>query len=305
MFLFLGGILFCMKYSVVIPVRNEERNIAVLFSELKAVMDFLSEPYEIIFVNDGSTDNTKNEILKLKDVVMIDFVRGYGQSAAFDAGFHAATGDVVISMDGDLQYDPHDIPKLLRVLDKNKLDVVTGFRAKRMDRLSVRFMSFFGRFLRIVFFDDKIYDAGCSFRVYRRDCLLNLVLWGEMHRYMLLLLKKNGAKIGQIKVNHRKRIFGKTKYDFTKSFRGFIDLLFVWFILNFEDRPMHFFGYVSLVSFGISIVSVFFSLLFFVLFLMFSFVSFFLGVITDYTIRDFFRAGKSKGFYQIRKVYKI
>ena len=294
-----------MKYSVVIPVRNEGENIQRLFSELKEVMDLLGDSYEVIFVNDGSIDNTKDEILKLRDVVLIDFVRGYGQSAAFDAGFRAARGEVVISMDGDLQNDPHDIPKLVFALDNKNLDVVTGFRAKRMDRFSVRFMSFFGRVLRVVLFNDKIYDAGCSLRVYRKDALLGLVLWGEMHRYMLLLLKKNGARIGQVRVNHRKRVFGRTKYNVTKAFRGFIDLLFVWFVLNFEDTPMHFFGYFSLVSFVLSFVSLFFSFLFFVLFLMFSFVSFFLGIIADYAIREFFRAGRSEGFYKIRKVYKL
>jgi len=211
--------------SVVIPVYNEEGNVTPLYNELKNVLENIHCSFEIIFINDGSTDKTLFELQKLKDITIINLNKNYGQSAAFSAGFKAVNGDIVITLDGDGQNDPKDIPFLIKKLKNENLDVVAGWRKNRHDSFSIILISNIGRILRFILFSDKINDAGCSLRVYRYEAIKNLILTDKMHRYILLILKLKGFKIDEMIVNHRPRLLGKSKYNISKIWEGTFDLL--------------------------------------------------------------------------------
>ncbi len=249
-----------IEYSVVVPVYDEEGNIEKLYSETKDVLNSLSKTksYEIIFVEDCSSDNSKdilkNIAKKDKNVKIIVLNKNYGQSTALDAGFKASKGNLVISMDGDGQNDPADIPKMLEKLKKENLDVVTGWRKNRKDKSGIKLLSRFGKFLRSVFLHDRVHDTGCTLRVHKKEAVKSLDLQGEMHRYILALLRWKGFKIGEIPVNHRKRENGKSKYGYQKMYKGFIDLVYVWFIQKFSQRPLHIFGLAGIVSAGIGVL---------------------------------------------------
>jgi len=240
-----------IEYSVVIPVFDEEGNIVKLDKEIKEVMNKLSKNYEIIYVNDGSTDNTLENLKKLKDVIIVNLNRNYGQATALDTGFKIAQGELVISIDGDLQNDPKDIPRMIEKLHKERLDVVCGWRKKRKDDLGIRILTRIGRFIRRRFVKDDVHDTGCTLRVYKKEAVKSLDIQGEMHRYILALLRWKGFRIGELKVNHRPRIHGKTKYGYLKAVRGFIDLIYIWFIQKYSQRPLHIFGSLGLISFGL------------------------------------------------------
>ena len=247
-------------YSVVIPVYNEQGNVEKLNQEIKQVMFSLKETYEVIYVNDGSTDKTIDELKSLKRVKIIDLNKNYGQATALDAGFKAAQGEIVISMDGDLQNDPKDIPKLLRKLKKDNLDVVAGWRLHRKDKSGIKILTKIGRFIRRHLINDKVHDTGCTLRVYKRKAVKSLDISGEMHRYILAILRWKGFRIGEVVVNHRPRINGKTKYGYDKAIKGFVDLIYIWFIDKFSQRPLHIFGSAGLIAFGAGILSGLFSL---------------------------------------------
>ncbi|VVB77919.1 Glycosyltransferase AglD [uncultured archaeon] len=236
-------------FSVVVPVYNEEGNLKELDNEIKEVMDELGKAYEIIYINDGSRDNSLNELKKLKDVKIIELNRNYGQATALDCGFKSAKGEIVISMDSDLQNDPKDIPRLLKKLKDENLDVVAGWRRKRKDKAGIKILTKTGKFLRRVLIKDVVHDTGCTLRVYKREAVKSLDLQGEMHRYILALLNWKGFKIGELETNHRPRVHGETKYGYSKAVRGFIDLLYIWFIQKYSQRPLHVFGYLSVFSF--------------------------------------------------------
>ena len=244
-----------IKYSLVVPVYNEDGNVVRLDNEIKEVMDKLAGSYEIIYVNDGSNDDTLQHLKKLKRVNVIDLNRNYGQSIALDAGFKAAKGEFVISMDGDLQNDPKDIPRLLKKLQDDNLDVVAGWRKKRKDKSGIIVLTRTGRMFRHLLINDKIHDSGCTLRVYRKRAIKSLDLWGEMHRYIVALLRWKGFRIGELEVNHRARVNGKTKYGYGKGVRGLIDLLYIWFISKYSNRPLHAFGYLSILSFLFGILA--------------------------------------------------
>ena len=244
-----------MEISVVIPVYNEEGNIKKLYDEIKKVISTISKDYEIIFVNDGSTDNSLIELKKLRNVKIIDLNRNYGQSTALDAGFKESKGEIIVSLDGDGQNDPNDIPKLIKKLKEENLDVVAGYRKHRQDKFSIRVLTLLGRFLRKLLINDEVHDTGCTLRVYKKEAVKSLDIGGEMHRYILALLRWKGFKIGEIEVNHRPRLYGKTKYGYRKSIRGFIDLIYIWFIQKYYQRPLHMFGYISIISFFMGIIS--------------------------------------------------
>lgn len=248
-----------MEYSIILPIYNEEENIAPLNNEIRQVMDRISKDYEIIYVNDGSSDGSLRELKKLKRVKIIDLNRNYGQATALDAGFKEAKGEIVISMDGDLQNDSKDIPKLLKKLKDENLDVVAGWRKNRKDNGGIRVLTKIGRFFREILIRDKVHDTGCTLRVYKKNAVKSLDLQGEMHRYILALLEWKGFKIGEEIVNHRPRVHGKTKYGYAKAVRGFIDLLYIWFIQKYSQRPLHMFGYVSLILFFTGAFSAFMS----------------------------------------------
>lgn len=237
------------KLSVIIPVFNESGNIAALHAETSSVLSTLGHAYEIILVDDGSTDGTP-EILKQLSPAKIIFLRkNFGQTAALDAGIKAASGDCLITMDGDGQNDPRDIPGLLAHLEEHGLDLVSGWRKKRHDSLFKRFESRGANFLRSLLIHDGIHDSGCSLKIYRRECLQNLNLYGEMHRFIPAMLKIRGFRVGEQVVNHRPRKSGRSKYNWQRSFKGFIDLLSVWFWKKFAVRPLHLLGGAGLLAF--------------------------------------------------------
>jgi glycosyltransferase involved in cell wall biosynthesis len=248
------------KISVVVPIFNEAGNLKNLDGEIKAVLRKLGRPFEIIYVNDASVDTTSSELSDLKDVTIITLSRRYGQATALAAGFSYATGDVIISMDGDGQNDPADIPLLLSTLELKNLDVVAGWRKVRSDKQGIRILTRIGRFLRQLLIQDTVHDTGCTFRAHRAEAAKSLSLNGEMHRYILALLNWKGFTIGEVVVNDRERIFGKSKYGYGKAVRGFIDLIYIWFIYKYSERPLHLFGYMSFASFILAIISAGFTL---------------------------------------------
>lgn len=233
-----------VKYSIFAPVYNESGNIIPLYEEIKNVMDKITKDWELILINDGSTDNSLKELLSIKDkrVVIIANKKNYGQSVAMEIGFKKSKADIIISIDADLQNDPKDIPRLLKKLELGHYDVVCGWRYKRKDPFWMIFITMVARFLRSLFAEDGIHDSGCTLRVYRKHFVEDMELWGEMHRYIVALLKWKGARVTDIKVNHRRRINGKSYYNWHKSFRGFIDLGYIWFWKKFSSRPQHLFG---------------------------------------------------------------
>ncbi len=242
-----------LDFSIVIPVYNEEGNISKLDLEIRSVISKLGS-YEIIYINDGSTDNSLKELRKLKNVVIIDLNRNYGQSTALDAGFKASKGDFVISMDSDLQNDPNDIPAMLKKLKDENLDVVCGWRKHRKDKSGIKVLTRIGRLLRKVMIRDNVHDTGCTLRVYRKEAVKSLDIGGEMHRYIISLLRWKGFRIGEIVVNHRPRNSGTTKYGYSKAVRGFIDLIYIWFIQKYYQRPLHIFGQAGLLSAFVGII---------------------------------------------------
>lgn len=240
------------QLSVVIPVFNEEENIPDLHSEILCAVELCAAEYEIIYINDGSTDRSLEALQKLAGVVIIDLQRNYGQATALDAGFKAATGRYVVSLDADGQNDPSDIPAMYAMLREQKLDVVAGWRTTRHDSGEIIFITRAARLLRQLFIKDPVHDSGCTLRVYTNEAVKSLDIGGEMHRYILALLRWKGFKIGEMPVNHRARLHGTSKYSASKAVRGFIDLIYIWFIHKYSQRPLHLFGYMALVSFAIS-----------------------------------------------------
>jgi glycosyltransferase involved in cell wall biosynthesis len=240
--------------SAVVPVYNEEACIVPLHAELDAALRAFGRPYEIIYINDGSTDSTLSVLQSLASVTIIDLQRNFGQATALDAGFRAAQHDLIVSLDGDGQNDPNDIGRLIGKLESDNLDVVAGWRQMRHDAHSVRVLTRIGRALRRLFIADLVHDSGCTLRVYRRACAQSLDIGGEMHRYIMALLRWKGFRIGELAVNHRPRNGGTSKYGASKAIRGFIDLVYIWFIYKYSQRPLHLFGYMSLLSFVLGVL---------------------------------------------------
>ena len=230
-----------INISVIIPVYNEEKNVSILHNSLKKVLDKLKRTYEIIFIDDGSDDNTLKELVKLKKIKIIKFRKNFGQTAAMSAGFRAAKGKIIISMDGDLQNDPKDIPRLIKKINEG-YDVVSGWRFKRKDSISKKFFSKIANFFRRKLINDNIHDSGCSLKIYKKECIESIDLYGEMHRYIPALLGWKGFKIGEVKVEPHARKYGKTKYGLARVFKGLLDLINVWFWRKYSFRPLHIFG---------------------------------------------------------------
>jgi len=248
-----------MKYSVVVPAHNEEASVEPLYTATKAVMDSLDGPsrkvlanqdhgtqWELIVVDDGSTDATLARLRALRQhderVKIVQFRRQFGQTAAWSAGFDHAEGEYVIVMDADLQNDPQDIPAMLERLQAEGLDVVSGWRKDRKDDELLMLGSRIGNALHRWITGEKIHDHGCSLKVYCREALEDLELYGEMHRYITALLSWKGFKVGEMVVRHHPRRHGTTKYSVRKKFKGLLDLLVVKFWIQYSARPMHFFG---------------------------------------------------------------
>ena len=238
--------------SIVLPILNEEENLEELHSKLSETLIKLGREYEIITVDDGSTDGSFEVLKRLhqKDprLKAIKFRRNFGQTAAMSAGFHHARGDVIITMDSDLQNDPEDIPRLLDKLDEG-YDVVSGWRADRKDKfLSRRLPSILANKLIAWMTDVKLHDFGCSLKAYRKEVTDDINLYGEMHRFIPALAKWVGAEITEMKVKHHPRKHGKSKYGISRTTRVILDLMTVKFLLTFSTRPIQIFGRLGLGS---------------------------------------------------------
>lgn len=232
--------------SIIIPAYNEEGNIGPLYREVKDVLEGMQRSYEIIFVDDGSGDQTFQTLKSVRQqdpaVKVIRFKKNFGQSAALQAGFDYAAGALIVTLDADLQNDPHDIPALTDKLEKDDLDVVCGWRYTRRDSSSKKFFSKLANRLRKSFTGETIHDSGCTLRIYRYKCVKDLELYGELHRYIPAILLWKGYSIGELPVNHRERASGTTKYSWKRIMNGFLDLLVVAFWQKYSVRPMHIFG---------------------------------------------------------------
>jgi len=228
--------------SIVIPVYNEENNISNLHKEIVKVCSENSYPFEIIIVDDGSTDRTSQIARTLSPVKYIRLRRNFGQTAALDAGIKAASHKYIVTMDGDLQNDPRDIPRLIQHLEEHGYDSVSGWRKNRQDSLVKKFVSRGAHFFRSIILKDNIHDSGCALKVYKRQCFENISLYGEMHRFIPALLQVKGFSVGELEVNHRPRTSGNTKYNWRRTVKGFIDMLAVLFWHRYAVRPLHLLG---------------------------------------------------------------
>ena len=244
-----------VEISILIPVYNEEKNISILHSKLSEVLINLNKSYEIIFVDDGSTDKTLNEIEKLlkdKKTKLIQFRKNFGKADALNAAFKEAKGDVMITMDGDLQDDPREIPRFLEAIEN--FDLVVGWKFKRKDPLTKKLPSKLANYVTKKATNVKVHDMNCGFKAYRREVAKSLDLYGDMHRYVPALAAAKGFKIGEIKVRHHKRKFGKSKYGFMRLFNGLFDFITIRFLTKYSNRPLHFFGSWGLVSGSIGFI---------------------------------------------------
>lgn len=245
------------KISLVIPVYNEAENLFGLFDELEIVISNLAYSFEVVIVDDGSTDESWGLIASYAagsnhDVKGIRLMKNYGQTAAIQVGFENISGDVAVVMDSDLQNDPADIPRLIAKLEEG-FDVVTGYRSKRKDSLIRKMFSFFGNYMIRKFTGLKIHDAGCSLKAYKRDWVESLKMIGEMHRILIVYLFEMGAKISEIEVNHRKRTKGSSKYGTARVIKLVMDLILYKFFTSFVSRPIYMFGGAGFFSIVLSI----------------------------------------------------
>jgi len=241
-----------MDISIVIPVYNESGNVGLLHAEIEEALQDIGKSYEIIFINDGSTDNTLQELKKIKrsapNTRIIDFNRNFGQTPAIMAGFDLLKGDIVITMDGDLQNDPRDIPALIERLESG-FDLVSGWRNKRKDAFLLRVLPsklanrLISRVLKV-----SLHDYCSTLKAYRRDVIKDMRLYGEMHRFIPAIADWKGAKISEMKVNHRPRKYGKTKYGLNRTIRVALDMLLIGFLSEYSTKPIQFFGKLGIVS---------------------------------------------------------
>ncbi len=244
-----------MLLSVIVPIYNEEENIQLLYDELKEVLSALKEEHEIIFIDDGSSDRSLEILQSVQEkdsrVIVVSFRRNFGQTAAMSAGFDHANGDIIVSMDGDLQNDPHDIPGMVAKLNDG-YDVVTGWRHDRQDPfLSRKLPSMMANKLISWITGVGLHDYGCTLKAFRREVTDNIHLYGEMHRFIPAIASGMGISFTEVKVNHRARRFGTSKYGISRTIRVVLDLLTVKFLLSYATRPLHVFGIVGVLSGGL------------------------------------------------------
>jgi len=229
------------RISIVVPVYNEEASVAVLHKEIVDVVRPLGYSYEIIFVDDGSRDRTFAELKKLSPAKIISFSRNFGKSQALQAGFDEAQGDYIVTLDGDLQDDPREIPRLVSAINEGA-DLICGWKHKRQDPFSKKIASKIANGVARMFAGVSVHDMNCGFKIYRPHVAKGLRLYGDMHRYIPSVASSMGFSIGEITVNHRPRQFGKTKYGFGRFINSAFDFITLIFLRRFTDRPMHFFG---------------------------------------------------------------
>lgn len=241
-----------MTLSVVIPLYNEEESLSMLVAQLLGSLRPLGEPFELVLVDDGSSDRTAELLQELSrttpELVAVLLRRNYGQTAAMSAGFDACRGDEIVTLDGDLQNDPADIPMIVEKL-RQGYDLVSGWRHQRQDAAISRLLpSKLANKLIARVTGVRLHDYGCSLKAYRRELVTDMNLYGELHRFLPALAYIEGARISEVKVNHKARQFGQSKYGIDRTFRVLMDLLTVWFMKRFLTRPMHVFGFWGLMA---------------------------------------------------------
>ena len=240
--------------SVVVPVHNEERSVALLLDELASSLDGIGRTWEAIFVDDGSTDGTFAALTRLHadhaNVRVVRLRRNFGKATALDAGFAEAIGDVVVTIDGDLQDDPSEIPRLLAKLDEG-FDLVSGWKAKRRDPLRRRIPSKLFNWVSGRLSGLRLHDMNCGLKAYRAEVVRGLRLYGELHRYVPVLAHYRGFRVAELPVNHRPREHGRSRYGVERYVRGFLDLLTVTFMGRYRHRPLHLFGGLGLLLFAL------------------------------------------------------
>ncbi len=234
--------------SIVIPVYNEGKNVGELYRQIKAVLTQLKRSYEVIFVDDGSKDSTLVELqllhFKDKHVKVISFRKNFQKSATYMAGFELASGNYVLTMDGDLQDDPHEIPEFLGRI--TECDMVVGWKFNRLDSLGRIVASRIFNLLVFLLTGLRLHDTDCGYRLMKQEVAKNLHLYGGLYRFIPVLASQMGYKVREVKVNHRKRKFGKTKYGISRLFKGFFDLITTKFLASYLQSPLHFFGAIGL-----------------------------------------------------------
>jgi glycosyltransferase involved in cell wall biosynthesis len=236
--------------SVVVPLLNEEHSLDALYHELAATLDRREEPWEVVFVDDGSTDGSYSVLSRLHDettnVVVVHLRRNFGKAAALQAGFLEARGEVVVTIDADLQDDPAEIPQLLAKLDEG-FDLVSGWKSRRNDPWTRRVLSRVFNWATAVVSGVHLHDVNCGLKAYRAEVLRGMRLYGELHRFIPVLASYRGFRVAEISVNHRARQHGRSRYGLNRYLRGFFDLLSVTFMGRYRHRPLHLFGGLGLV----------------------------------------------------------
>jgi glycosyltransferase involved in cell wall biosynthesis len=240
------------KYSIVVPFHNEEDNVTALYDRLKQVMEQVGDSFELVFVDDGSSDRTYKLLEEIaavdSRVLVVKLRRNFGQTAGLAAGFDHASGEFILSMDGDLQHDPNEIPNFLEKLEEG-YDVVSGWREKRIDNFVMRRIpSRIANWLMAKLSGVDIHDFGTTFKAYRREVIHNIPLYGEMHRFIPALAAWYGASICEIPIKNINRLAGKSHYGIGRTFRVFFDLLTIRFLIKYMSRPLHFFGSFGAIS---------------------------------------------------------
>lgn len=312
-----------LEISIIIPIYNEIENVPLLSGSILGVMDKYERPYEVIFIDDGSTDGT-HEVLKqvcnkYDSFKTIRFRKNFGQTAAMAAGFEHAKGDIIIAMDGDLQNDPADIPLLVEKLEEG-YDVVNGWRKNRQDAfLNRKLPSMIANWLIGRVTGVKLHDYGCSLKAYKAETIKLVSLYGEMHRFIPALASIEGADITEMPVNHHARQYGKSKYNIMRTFKVILDLMTVTFLKKFSTRPLHMFGRVGLFSFFLGFCTcayltldkIFFAasigdrplLLLGILLILTGIQLISTGIIAELQIRTYYET-QQKPIYRIKEIYE-
>jgi len=302
--------------SIIAPLYNEEGNVQELQRKIVGACRALGRPFEIIFVDDGSTDSTNENCRKLNPLKLITFRKNFGQTAAFDAGIKNSSGEIIITMDGDLQNDPADIRRLLEKMDEG-YDVVSGWRKNRQDSFMKNFSSRAANIVRKFLINDGIHDSGCSLKAYKRECFDDLDLYGEMHRFIPALLKVQGFRVAEIPVAHYPRRHGVTKYSWKRGVKGIVDMISVWFWKKYANRPLHLFGAGGLGIFFLGMLSgtalivarVFYDVpmsdkiwpLIAVFFVLMGVQLFIFGLLADIAIKNYYKS-QGKMNYKIKQI---
>ncbi len=302
--------------SIIVPVYNEDENVQPLTQQIEEALS--NYKFEIIYIDDFSTDNTVKNIKSIQspNVQLIELKKNYGQSLALAAGIDNASGDFIITLDGDMQNDPKDIPSMLALLIEDDVDLITGIRAKRKDSFFKTIPSKIANFIIRKTTKLNIQDQGCALKVFRKETAKELNLYGEMHRFIALLAFLNGARIKEVPVNHHPRKFGKSKYGLGRTFKVINDLLLILFQRNFLQKPLYLFGNIGLFFFSIGVLINIYLLIekilgldiwgrpiliVGVLFVLLGIQLFTIGIVIDLQMRTYYESQHQRP-YKIRKI---